>query len=236
MKIAFYGDSLTEGKFGASFIEAFEKRLPDYELLNYGHGGDTVISLYTRLVQMPCVERADLAVLWIGVNDVFNQMTLLYRIINKIRKKPYASNRTQFKSFYRAILDCLLQVAKKIITIPPLFLGEDIQSEWNRKLEELSHEIRTISEEYENVTYALLRKAFMKKLQGKHMSSYLPTSLIQFARDKSTCTTLREIDRISFERDLTFTLDGVHLNSRGAELVADFLKVIIEKTIRMIRI
>ena len=106
----------------------------------------------------------------------------------------------------------------------------------HRKLEELSHEIRTISEKYENVTYALLRKAFMKKLQGKHMSSYLPTSLIQFARDKSTCTTLREIDRISFERDLTFTLDGVHLNSRGAELVADFLKVIIEKTIRMIRI
>jgi hypothetical protein len=49
MNIALYGDSLTEGRAGVSYINLLQPLLPGHELLNYGRGGDTVISLYHRI-------------------------------------------------------------------------------------------------------------------------------------------------------------------------------------------
>jgi lysophospholipase L1-like esterase len=230
MRIAFYGDSLTEGKFGVSFMDFLIRKLPSYEFLNYGEGGDTVISLYHRIAQMKPATQSDLAVLWIGVNDVFGRMTWLYRIINIIRKKPYASNRAEWLSFYRATLDLLSECSRRIITIPPLLLSEDLENKWNRKLEGISEDIRVLSNEYKNATFANLRQVFMSKMEEKQGSSYLPTSIIQFLKDKSTCSTNEEVDKRSSDRGLTFTLDGVHLNSAGAEIVADFLKDTIKET------
>ena len=232
MRIAFFGDSLTEGKFGVSFIDPLKLALPSCELLNYGEGGDTVISLYQRISQIHPGIEADLAILWIGVNDIFGQMTWVYRIINTIRKKPHASNRAQFSSFYRMVLDLLLGHSKMIITIPPLFLGEDLHNKWNRKLDEFSADIRAISGGYENVRFANLREAFMERLEERSKSSYTPTSMIRFAWDKSTCSTIEEIDRRSSTRGLAFTLDGVHLNSTGAELVSGFFIKWIERVIQ----
>jgi lysophospholipase L1-like esterase len=228
MKITFYGDSLTEGNFGVSFMDVLRRKLPSYELLNYGEGGDTVISLYHRMARMQPLEPTDIAVLWIGVNDVFARMTWLYRIIHKIRKKPYASNRSEWLSYYRAMLDILSDCSRWIITIPPLLLGEDLESMWNRKLEAMSVDVRDLSNEFENVRYANLREVLMAKLAEREGSSYLPTSMMQFLRDKSTCVTNEEVDRRSSDRGLIFTLDGVHLNRAGAEIVTDFLKDRIE--------
>ncbi len=228
MKIAFFGDSLTEGNFGVSFMESLKRKLPDDELLNYGEGGETVISLYHRIAGMQPLEHADLAVIWIGVNDVFGQMTLLYRIINKIRRKPSSSHRSEFKDFYRAIVDLLFPCYRKIFTIPPLFLGEDLVNVWNRRLEGLSTDIQEISNEHEDVEFINLRDSFIPELGGRQGSSYLPKSVFQFLRDKSDCTTIEEVDRRSAERGLYFTLDGVHLNSKGADIVANSLEGTIE--------
>ena len=230
MRIAFYGDSLIEGNFGVSFMDFLKRKLPSHELLNYGEGGDTVISLYDRIVRMQPAEQSDIAVLWIGVNDVFGRMKWLYRFINKIRKKPYASNRSEWLSFYRATLDLLSECSQRIIAIPPLLLGEDLENKWNKKLEEMGVDIQALSEEYENVVYADLREAFLTKLEERESSSYLPLSVFQFLRDKSKCSINEEVDRRSSDRGLIFTLDGVHLNSAGAEIVADFLKDTIEAT------
>jgi lysophospholipase L1-like esterase len=68
MKIAFLGDSLTEGWPGAAFFPLLEQRLPRHELLNLGRAGDCVADLLRRLpFQDP--GQVDLVVLWIGAND-----------------------------------------------------------------------------------------------------------------------------------------------------------------------
>lgn len=68
MKIAFLGDSLTEGWPGAAFLPLLERRFPRHELLNLGRAGDCVADLLRRLpFQDPGA--VDLVVLWIGVND-----------------------------------------------------------------------------------------------------------------------------------------------------------------------
>jgi lysophospholipase L1-like esterase len=229
MKIAFFGDSLTEGHFGVSFFNILEAKLPSHQLLNYGEGGETVISFYNRMAKMQPLEEVDLAVLWIGLNDVFGRMTVVYRIINWMRKKQSASKNKEFIFFYRLILETLKQCSHGIIAIPPLFLGEDLSNKWNQRLEALGIEMREISNGIESVEFVDLRDAFRHDLTNIRGRSYLPTSILQFARDKSICTTDEVVDRRSSERGLIFTLDGVHLNSRGADRVADFLKERIER-------
>ncbi|MEE8605369.1 MAG: SGNH/GDSL hydrolase family protein, partial [Candidatus Aminicenantaceae bacterium] len=71
MKIAFMGDSLTEGVVGASYFDILQDTLSQHELLNYGKGGDTVISLFRRLSRMGFESNMDIGFLWIGANDVF---------------------------------------------------------------------------------------------------------------------------------------------------------------------
>jgi lysophospholipase L1-like esterase len=70
MRIAFYGDSLTEGWPGAAFMPLLERRLPRHTLVNRGRAGDTTRDLLLRL-RRDGLEQADLAVVWIGTNDAF---------------------------------------------------------------------------------------------------------------------------------------------------------------------
>ena len=65
MRIAFLGDSLTEGRPGESFLTRLRALLPGDELLNHGRAGDTVPALL-RASSTPLSSRVDLAVVWIG--------------------------------------------------------------------------------------------------------------------------------------------------------------------------
>jgi lysophospholipase L1-like esterase len=74
MRIAFLGDSLTEGWPGAAFLPLLQRRFPQHELLNLGRAGDCVADLLRRLpYQDP--GRVDLVVLWIGANDAVSAAT-----------------------------------------------------------------------------------------------------------------------------------------------------------------
>ena len=68
MRIAFLGDSLTEGWPGAAFFPLLQRRLPHHELLNRGKAGDTVADLWARM-QFEGLGPVDLAVIWVGAND-----------------------------------------------------------------------------------------------------------------------------------------------------------------------
>jgi lysophospholipase L1-like esterase len=68
VKIAFLGDSLTQGWPGAAFFPLLERRLPQHLLLNRGRAGDTVADLRARL-QYEGLEPVDAAFIWVGAND-----------------------------------------------------------------------------------------------------------------------------------------------------------------------
>lgn len=69
-RIAFLGDSLTEGWPGASYFDLLRAALPQHALFNLGRAGDTIADLAARIDgrRLPPV---DLAFVWIGVNDAF---------------------------------------------------------------------------------------------------------------------------------------------------------------------
>ena len=68
VRIAFLGDSLTEGFPGASYFRLLRHLMPEHELLNHGRAGDSVADLYARLLATG-FEASDLTVIWIGTND-----------------------------------------------------------------------------------------------------------------------------------------------------------------------
>jgi lysophospholipase L1-like esterase len=68
MRIAFLGDSLTEGWPGAAFFPLLDRRLTQHELLNGGRAGDTVADLLSR-TRHTGLEPVDVAFVWVGAND-----------------------------------------------------------------------------------------------------------------------------------------------------------------------
>jgi len=227
MRIAFFGDSLTEGFPGVAFFDILKMQLPNYELMNYGKGGDTVISLYQRIKHTHLDQYNDIAFHWVGTNDVFVKISGAFPVFKTLVNQPWARKNEEFERYYRLILDILCQHANTVITVSPLFMGEDINNRWNRELEELSRIIKRVSDSYANVEYLNLRKIIFPKLKDRKPSEYLPSSLARIALDSMLLKQKEQIDKKSVERNLLFTIDGVHLNSIGAEIVADaFLETI----------
>ena len=228
MKVAFFGDSLTEGFAGVAYFSLLQQRFPESELFNYGKGGDTVISLLKRIESIAFPSKFDLAFLWIGVNDVFVKVSRMYPLLKKLRRQPWAKNHDVFTTHYKKLLNFLAAQADWLFTVPPVFIGEDLENLWNRELEVLNTVIRDLSFFQGNCEFIDLREIFTQKLTGQSPSPYVPRSFARFIKDTLTLKTSGTLDRESLERGLQFTLDGVHLNNVGAGLTSEVFAEVIE--------
>ena len=227
MKIAFWGDSLTAGQPGSSFFNILANRLPDQTLFNYGRGGDTVVSLHKRILSMEPLEPVDMAFVWIGTNDILLEASISLRLIGLLLRSPTTPNGKIFKSHYLSILKTLTKNANLVVAVPPVLIGEDLDNRWNRKLAALAQPIEELASQTHNVRYLDLRAAFASRLAQVQPSQYVPFSAYQIAVDSLRLKTDTQIDKVADERGLHVTLDGVHLNSVGADFVAcQFIDVI----------
>lgn len=230
LKIAFIGDSLTEGIVGASYFDILDKKLPQHELLNWGKGGDTVISLFRRLHEINFKAPLDIGFLWIGVNDVFVNTSWFFPPTKRLRGQPWAKSHSQFQEYYRSLLELLQDNITHIFTLPPLLIGEDTNNAWNKELTVLSKIIHDLSVSYPNVEFVDLREHFIPQLASKNISPYVPKSVFRVILDALFVKTPEELEKKATERGLHFTIDGMHLNKAGAEKIADvFLKKILSK-------
>jgi lysophospholipase L1-like esterase len=223
LKIAFIGDSLTEGIVGASYFDILQDKLSQHELLNYGKGGDTVKSLFRRLSRMGFESNMDIGFLWIGANDVFVKTRWSFPLTKRLRGQPWAKSHTQFLDYYRSLLELLQDNITHIFTLPPLLIGEDIDNAWNEELTVLSKIIRDLSVKYPNVEFVDLREHFIPQLASKNISPYVPKSVFRVILDALFVKNPEELEKKATERGLHYTIDGVHLNKAGAEKVANVL-------------
>lgn len=220
MEIAFLGDSITEGIHGCSFIDILEKNNPNDKFDNYGKGGDTVKSLYKRIRLIEHLKEYDFIFLFIGVNDILGKLSWFYRLIKTISEQPAAKDSKEFLLYYKKIMDFLVSLNTKIVVLPPLFIGEDISNEWNKKVLKMVHSIEKLLEEYSNIKYINIRKDFLNELKDKVISDYIPLSALEMKQDGDKMKKGIAIDDISKERGLYTTIDGVHLNTVGADIIA----------------
>jgi lysophospholipase L1-like esterase len=226
MKIALYDDSLTEGRAGVSYIHYLQQLLPEYEILNYGYGGDTVISLYRHVVHQKLAHPVDVSFVFVGVNDVLVHVSWNFPLLKTLFRQPWAKDDAEFAGYYRQLLDLLSPRASQLFTVPSLFIGEDVSNRWNKQLARFSEIIRQISADYARVDYLDLRSDFIAALDPRMISSYVLKSATRVVLDTLFLNDV-QIDRESAARGLQFTIDGVHLNSHGARWVAENFAVAI---------
>lgn len=226
MKILFLGDSITKGIPGVSYVSMVQDNFSDFDLVNRGVGGDTVSSLLKRVKKMNDLSSFDHIVLFIGVNDVFGKLTNIYKILKTLTKQRWAKDTATFKEQYIDLITFIMNENLKVIIIPPLLIGEDINNKWNIELQELIKVVNDISK-HKNLTYLDLHCEFEKHLKDKKISDYLPMKITELLKDVKRLTNSSLIDQKSKERGLHLTLDGVHINSNGAKMIS---KAIIDYT------
>jgi lysophospholipase L1-like esterase len=220
MRIAFFGDSLTSGTPGSSYVAVLRERFPDDMLLNFGRGNDTVVSLVRRISAMHFDEPFDMAFLWIGVNDVPQTDRWAYRAFHTLLMQRRARDRNEFEACFRASLDTLCARAWRVVVAPPVLKGEDLENSANQRLGDLAVSIKEITAGCERAEFLDLRAAFARELLARSDCERVPGHPFRVLLDVLTLRTDEQIDAKAAERGLRLTLDGIHLNSAGASLVA----------------
>ena len=117
MRIAFLGDSLTEGHPGESYLARLRRLLPGDELRNGGRGGDTVPALLARL-EHTGLEAVDLALVWIGVNDAFLGDRYLPELDDG--RDDLGATGHRLRPVYDRILDLVLSCAPLAVCVTPV--------------------------------------------------------------------------------------------------------------------
>ncbi|WP_339213368.1 GDSL-type esterase/lipase family protein [Solibacillus sp. FSL W8-0372] len=222
MKIALIGDSLTEGRPGVPFHTILEDKFPNITFVNLGKPGETVKSLYTRLLEKKLKDDYDLSFIWIGVNDVYSKLL-------SVQAQPVAKDYDEFQTYYEKVLALVIESSNKVVTVTPTVVGENTNNAPNNEIKELNHLIQSIAHKQTNVGFLDIQSAFLNHLSAVNSSDYISTKVLSVMTDVLFYKKPSRIDKKSKKRGLHLTLDGIHLNSTGAQLVADIYTAEIER-------
>jgi lysophospholipase L1-like esterase len=135
VRIAFLGDSLTEGSPGASYFRLLKQRLTTDELFNHGRAGDSVADLYARL-QHTGLEPVDLAFVWIGANDAAVGAWASWAI-EAFEPVTWATTLDHIATVYRRLLAWALERAPVAICVPPA-APDGLEGAWERRVDDLA--------------------------------------------------------------------------------------------------
>ena len=223
MRIAFFGDSLTEGRPGVSYVDILSARFPEHELLSFGHAGESVIGTHEQVLSLDGTPPFDLAFVWTGVNDVLARISWSSPIARALLLQTWTDSREEFVDRYRTLLESVTKRATRVVAVAPLFIGEDLANEWNQELDVRAEAIAALCKAFDNVEFVNLRSAMPNVGSGWCSSPFVEKSGIGTVWEVFALRTAEDVDRLSAERGLCYTLDGIHLNSRGAKAVAGAL-------------
>jgi lysophospholipase L1-like esterase len=230
----FAGDSLTEGTYGENYVSRVTKALHqgqyglEGEVVNAGRGGDTVRSLLSRFDRSLHRHLPDWVILAVGSNDAWFpwlasrsvgwRLALAYRAI-KSGQKP-TTDLDQFAAAYRALIDKAQRLEARVLVCTATPIGEKLGSPVNRQLARLNGVIKHVAADCE-VPVADVWQVFVEELAAlSRPSGHIPGEWLFTWMDRRRLRTASP-DELSQRRRMHLTFDGIHLNSRGADLWAD---------------
>lgn len=218
-RILFVGDSITEGKIGIGYVDIIQRNFPEFQCQNYGRGGDTLSGIFTRLFKIlkADTEYYDVLIIEAGHNDLFLPYVKSKWKFTSIRK---VTPLNKIESVYNNGLEMVGLLSKaKIILTTLSCLGEDFSSQINQKRRFINDKIKEIGSKHE--AYLADVSSVFDKILRKSFSSYNlidhPLNMVlDYFRSKRT----NLVEKICKKRGLVLTIDGGHLNSKGAIIYA----------------
>ncbi len=221
-----FGDSLTEGLPGSSYLDFM---VDSRRFVNHGRGGDTLRGVSSRLRTYLLEKTPETLILLVGTNDILHDMlaersTLWKRVATNSIYAKGAPCRTplEYEEQYSDMLNMTGDCKKIIISIP--CIGEAISSEINQQVDSYNMVLKGLSEDYDAVfvDFNSWQKTFLKDrtinpdfILGKNPGMTLTDTFVP---------RLGELDmRLSKRRGLRLSIDGVHLNQVGAKKLAQMV-------------
>jgi lysophospholipase L1-like esterase len=229
----FAGDSLTEGIHGECYVDRVGKAFYQGwaglsgEVINAGREGETVKSLLVRIDALLLQCQPQWVILAVGLNDVWipwlTARSLGWKLWFAARRWSTSQIPTtdldQFGALYRALIDKVQQADAQALVCTTTPIGERISSPLNRRLARLNGVIKHVAVDC-GAPVADVWQGFVQELapltkpKARVPGEWLFTWVDRrHLRSKSP-------DEVSERRRLTLTYDGLHLNSRGADLWA----------------
>ena len=217
MRIVFLGDSLTWGGYGGDFVAGIQQHCPRHEIINEGHGGNTVLNLLRRIDDVLAHEPDGIFVM-VGGNDALTYTQPATRpYYQQVQDVPQTGvTPAQFEQAYRDLLTRIqLNQTLAWVGLPPA---------------EYSPSVVTAFRQYNDIAQQVARTFNIETLDL--MAHFLPAQI-----EDRLPLTMKDINLIGrrtrtgwsdFESDreaggFTFTFDGFHLMPHTAREVATLI-------------
>jgi lysophospholipase L1-like esterase len=219
------GASVTHGRISVSYVSLLEARLGErFQFANAGRNGDLAFNLLQRLDAVVAL-RPEFVLLQIGTNDVNASFSAqVARRFQRLKKLPVLPSRDFYRESLTAIVRQLRQRtdARVALLSLPLF-GEDLESIFNERARSYNEIVRDVTSS-EGVRYLPLHESMAAIIRSEPQSRTAPPSNRQVALAQVHRFLLgRSLDEIGARHGYRLLSDGVHLNTRGATVVADLI-------------
>jgi acyl-CoA thioesterase I len=231
--VACFGASLTSGTVSFNYLDLLSARpaLKDFQFLNHGVNGDLAWNGLQRLHKV-IEDDPDYVTIMIGTNDVNATMSernwLRYKSFHHLPSRPtldwYEENLKEI------IVRLKAETAAKLALLSLSPIGEDLAHEANKKVEKYNKVVRRIAHD-EDVDYLPLHEEMIAYLFAHEADrAQLPPMLAYRDGLHNTANALGlhstglSWDEVSQRNGLLLLTDTLHLNSKGAAIVADLIE------------
>ena len=229
-----FGDSLTEGVIGASYVDILRARLPaDIRVINAGINGDTTVNLLRRFERDVVPYHPDLVMILVGLNDLttaygWPSNRAYYRFIKRV---PIALTPMRFARAYQRLISQLRRHTNAQLALCTLTtVGEQPDNVFQTYIEAYSTIIRALAER-EQLPLLDLRSAFQAALAEDPRDGppyYIWTPVLDAAAIRLRGRTYAELGT---RRGYQLLCDGAHLADAGAALVAETMLPFLEQAL-----
>jgi lysophospholipase L1-like esterase len=227
MKIICVGDSLTRAQVSADYVAMLQARLPQAVIVNAGVNYEPSSVLTSRIAAL-ATRDPDLITVLTGTNDM---RALLSDTDRAALRKRWKLTTEPTRDAYRANLTAIVQTIQhrshaRIALLSPPVIGEELGSAPVRLAGEFAETIRNVAAD-ENVTYLPLYEqmtVILERSGERPGTTFRPGMWLASTAAMQHFLLGRRFDAISRSRGLQLTTDTIHLNSRGAAIIADLIE------------
>ena len=205
------GASIMRGRFGTDFVELLGQRMSKdgFGFVNSGVNGDLAYNVLARLDAV-IARQPDYVVILVGTNDITAALyprsarMFLSRLTRRLPRPPstewYHDNVLQI---VRLLKDkTTARIALASLTV----LGEDLTSLPNERVRAYN---------------ALLKEEYLSTAQHTKGRPFEPRGMLALELFVRHYLMWQSFDEISKKNGFLLVTDGIHMNSRGAAIIAD---------------
>ena len=221
MKVLFVGDSIFKGDLGYSPVSYISKNI---EIVNLSINGDSITGVLNRLKeQLEKDNKFDYIVIKGGLNDIhipFCEMCGYSTRVDNFANTTYCVTEEEFKFTFKEICK-ELKIYQTLNRITPIIVTMPVTEikDWEYETQDKFIKIqKEVAEEF-NIKY-IDSQAVLKKEIGLDLGEfdYMNISnIIEYFRSKVFPFTK---DLMGKWNGLNYTVDGLHLNSTSAKIIA----------------